>query len=71
MSSVFSQPHNQITCGGAMYNLIAIGVCWIFADFVVGGRWADRNKTGVDDSTVRSHADLMNAETVTVRRRMA
>lgn len=31
---VFVQPHNQAAWGGAVYNLTAIGACWIFAEFV-------------------------------------
>jgi uncharacterized membrane protein len=66
---VFSQPHSQGAWGGAIYNLTAIGACWIFAEFVASRRRSDGNKTGVAASA--SHPDLMNAETVTARRRMA
>jgi hypothetical protein len=44
---VFIQPHNQGAWGGAVYNLTAIGACWIFAEFVASRRQADRSKTGV------------------------
>jgi hypothetical protein len=31
---VFSRLHNQPTWGAAVYNLSAIGACWIFAEFL-------------------------------------
>jgi hypothetical protein len=31
---VFAHPRSQGAWGGAVYNLTAIGVCWIFAEFV-------------------------------------
>jgi hypothetical protein len=34
---VFAQPHSQEAWGGAVYNLTAIGACWVFAEFVAGG----------------------------------
>jgi uncharacterized membrane protein len=33
---VFVQPHNQVAWGGAVYNLTAIGACWIFAELSQG-----------------------------------
>jgi uncharacterized membrane protein YphA (DoxX/SURF4 family) len=33
---VFAHPRSQGAWGGAVYNLTAIGVCWIFAEFVSG-----------------------------------
>ena len=68
---VFSQPHNQVAWGGAVYNLTAIGACWIFAEFVAGRRRADRNIAGFAGPASTSHPDLMNADTVTARARMA
>ena len=41
---VFSHPHSQQAWGGALYNLTAIGACWIFAEFV-GGRLVERRET--------------------------
>jgi uncharacterized membrane protein YphA (DoxX/SURF4 family) len=32
---VFAQPHSQGAWGGAVYNLTAIGACWVFAEFVL------------------------------------
>jgi uncharacterized membrane protein len=31
---VFVQPHSQTAWGGAIYNLTAMGACWMFAEFV-------------------------------------
>jgi uncharacterized membrane protein len=39
---VFVQPHNQVAWGGAVYNLTAIGACWIFAEFVASRSHADQ-----------------------------
>jgi uncharacterized membrane protein YphA (DoxX/SURF4 family) len=33
---VFAHPRSQGAWGGAVYNLTAIGVCWVFAEFVSG-----------------------------------
>lgn len=33
---IFMRPHNQATWGAAVYNLVAIGACWIFAEFLIG-----------------------------------
>lgn len=43
---IFAHPHSQGAWGGALYNLTAIGVCWMFAEFVMGR------------STKRSEIDL-------------
>jgi hypothetical protein len=40
---VFAQPRSQQAWGGAVYNLTAIGACWIFAEFV-GGRLVRRRE---------------------------
>lgn len=40
---VFAHPHSQEAWGGAVYNLTAIGACWIFAEFV-GGRLVKRRE---------------------------
>ncbi len=42
---VFVRPHSQEAWGGAVYNLTAIGVCWIFAEFVAGRHQADERET--------------------------
>jgi len=33
---IFVRPHNQAAWGAAVYNLAAIGACWIFAEFRAG-----------------------------------
>jgi uncharacterized membrane protein len=43
---VFVRLHNQETWGAAVYNLVAIGALWIFAEFVVSRRQADSRKAG-------------------------
>jgi hypothetical protein len=39
---IFIRLHNQATWGAAVYNLTAIGACWIFAEFVANR--ADRGR---------------------------
>ena len=41
---VFIRLHNQPTWGAAVYNLTAIGACWIFAEFVASR--ADQQRIG-------------------------
>lgn len=53
----FSQPHNQGAWGGAVYNLAAIGACWIFVESVVSRREADGRPAGVAAHAVSSHPD--------------
>jgi hypothetical protein len=43
---IFTRLHNQATWGAAVYNVTAIGACWIFADFL-----ATRANTGRIEST--------------------
>ncbi|MGA8939584.1 MAG: hypothetical protein WB439_10500 [Acidobacteriaceae bacterium] len=43
---VFTHPNSQQAWGGALYNLTAIGACWIFAEFV-GGRLVERREIDV------------------------
>jgi uncharacterized membrane protein YphA (DoxX/SURF4 family) len=47
---VFMQPHSQAAWGGALYNLTAIGVCLIFAEFVAGRRQPDQPITSVSEN---------------------
>jgi uncharacterized membrane protein len=44
---VFGQLHSQGAWGGAVYNLTAIGACWIFAEFMSSRRQADRREIPV------------------------
>ena len=41
---IFIRSHNQAAWGAAVYNLAAIGACWIFAEFLAGR--ADRRRIG-------------------------
>jgi hypothetical protein len=52
---VFIQRHSQVAWGGTVYNLTAIGACWIFAEFVASCRQADRRKTGVAGGVATSY----------------
>jgi uncharacterized membrane protein len=54
---VFVQPHNHVAWGGAVYNLVAIGACWIFAESVASGRQADQRQTSVAGDVATSHPD--------------
>ena len=54
---VFVRPHNQVAWGGAMYNLAAIGACWIFVESVASRRQADQRQIGVAGHFATSHAD--------------
>ena len=53
---VFVQPHNQVAWGGAVYNLAAIGACWIFAESVAS-RLESRRQTSVVGHVATSHPD--------------
>jgi uncharacterized membrane protein len=51
---VFVQPQSQVAWGGAVYNLAAMGACWIFAEFVAS-RQADRRRADVAEHYVTAH----------------
>jgi uncharacterized membrane protein YphA (DoxX/SURF4 family) len=53
---VFAHPRSQGAWGGAVYNLVAVGACWIFAEFV-GSRQTDRGKTGLAEHYATAHSD--------------
>ena len=53
----FSQPHNQGAWGGAVYNLAAIGACWIFVESVVSRREADGKHATDAGHAASSHLD--------------
>ncbi len=53
---VVVQPHNQVAWGGALYNLVAIGACWIFVESVAT-RKADQTQTSVAGHVATSHPD--------------
>jgi uncharacterized membrane protein YphA (DoxX/SURF4 family) len=54
---VFVQPHNQVAWGGAAYNLVAMGACWIFVESVTSRREADQRQTSVSGHVAAPHAD--------------
>ena len=54
---VFVQPHNQVAWGGALYNLVAIGACWIFVESVASCRQADQTQTSVAGHVATSQPD--------------
>jgi uncharacterized membrane protein len=52
---IFIRPHNQATWGAAVYNLAAIGACWIFAEFLASR--ADRRRIGPAENVPMSRPD--------------
>ena len=56
---IFVRLHNQPTWGAAVYNVTAIGACWIFAEFLAGR--ADRRRIGSADDVAMSRPDAVVA----------
>jgi len=54
---VFAQPHNQIAWGGAVYNLTAIGACWIYVESAASRRQADQRQTSVAGNAATARPD--------------
>jgi uncharacterized membrane protein YphA (DoxX/SURF4 family) len=54
---VVVQPHNQVAWGGAVYNLTAIGACWIFLESLASRRQADQRQSNVAEPVATSHPD--------------
>ena len=54
---VVVQPHNQGAWGGAVYNLTAIGACWIFVESAASRRQADQRQTSVAGNAATSRPD--------------
>jgi len=52
---IFFRLHNQATWGAAVYNLTAIGACWIFAEFLTSR--ANQGRIGLADNAALSHHD--------------
>ena len=52
---IFIRLHNQATWGAAVYNLDAIGACWLFAEFLASR--ADRSRIGPAENVAASHPD--------------
>ena len=46
---VFVRVHSQPAWGGAVYNLTAIGACWIFVKFALSRRQEDVRTSGVSE----------------------
>jgi len=56
---IFIRLHNQPTWGAAVYNLTAIGACWIFAEFLASR--ADRGRIGSARNVAMSRPDAVVA----------
>jgi hypothetical protein len=56
---ISSRLHNQPTWGAAVYNLTAIGACWIFAEFLASR--ADRGRIGAAGNVAKSRPDTVVA----------
>lgn len=54
---VFTQPHSQIAWGGAVYNLTAIGACWIYVESAGSRRQADQRQASVAGNVTTAHPD--------------
>lgn len=52
---IFIRLHDQATWGAAVYNLSAIGACWIFAEFLASR--ADRGRIESTENVAVSHPD--------------
>jgi len=56
---IFSRLHSQPTWGAAVYNVTAIGACWIFAEFLASR--ADRGRIGAAGNVATSRPDTVVA----------
>jgi hypothetical protein len=56
---IFIRLHNQATWGAAVYNLTAVGACWIFAEFLASR--ADRGRSEPAGSVTMSRSDAVVA----------
>jgi uncharacterized membrane protein len=56
---IFIRSHNQATWGAAVYNLTAIGACWIFAEFLASR--ADRRRIGPAENVTMAGPDAVVA----------
>lgn len=57
---VFVRTHNQPTWGAAVYNVAAIGACWIFAELQASRR-ADRGQVHLAENLAMSRSDRVVA----------
>jgi hypothetical protein len=56
---IFSRLHNQPTWGAAVYNVTAIGACWVFAEFLVSR--ANRGRIDPEGNVAKSLPDTVVA----------
>jgi hypothetical protein len=56
---IFIRLHNQPTWGAAVYNVTAIGACWIFAEFLASR--ADQRRIGPAENAAMSRPDAVVA----------
>lgn len=56
---IFIRSHNQATWGAAVYNVTAIGACWIFAEFLDSR--AARRRIGPEENVTISRPDTVVA----------
>jgi hypothetical protein len=56
---IFIRLHNQATWGAAVYNVTAIGACWIFAEFLASR--ADGRRLGPAENVTMSRPDTVVA----------
>jgi hypothetical protein len=56
---IFSRLHNQPTWGAAVYNVTAMGACWIFAEFLANR--ANRGRIGAAGNVAKSRPDTVVA----------
>jgi hypothetical protein len=56
---IFIRSHNQAAWGAAVYNLAAIGACWIFAEFFASR--ADRRRIGPAENVTVARPDPVAA----------
>jgi hypothetical protein len=59
ISPIFIRLHNQATWGAAVYNLAAIGACWMFAELLVSRN--NRRRIGSAENVARSRPDSVVA----------
>ena len=56
---IFTRLHNEATWGAAIYNVTAIGACWIFAEFLASR--TNRGRIGAAGNVARSRPDTVVA----------
>jgi uncharacterized membrane protein len=56
---IFVRLHNQATWGAAVYNLVGIGACWIFAEYLAGR--VDRKQIGLAENLTLPRSDSVVA----------